>query len=202
MKFPKEEIILINKVRNIILTDDCSNIIEIGKEVLEHASFLNKYSKNIIDAYIKKLFECREFESVISFVEDLIKINLEDCNWYYYALASLIANKDLYYAKRLITKSKLLNDKSISYLIDPENANYSAIFNLHYELLDTIGLCLILINFINELITESLNIKMEDEYLIMRFFDLLNLLFEYGLDENIIEQFEKTIKTIYEVPLD
>ena len=202
MKFPKDEIMVINKVRSILLNNDCSNILEIGNEVLEHAQFLCQYSKNIIDAYIKKLFECREFEAVISLIEELIKKDLEDCNWYYYALASLIANKDLYYAKRLISKSKLLNDKSISYLVDAEDANYNAVFNLHYELLDLIGPCLILINFINELITESLNIKIDDEYLVMRFFDLLNLLFEYGLDEEIIEQFEKTIQTIYEVPLD
>ena len=99
-------------------------------------------------------------------------------------------------------KSKLLSDKSISYLIDKDEANYNAIFNLHYELLDKIGPCLIIINFINELIAESLNKELDDEYLVMRFFDLLNLLFEYGVDEDIIYLFEETIETIYEIPLD
>jgi len=202
IKFPKEEIRAIEKIRTALLDDNFEEIINLNDLVLEHAKFLNEFSKEILDTYIKTLFELRLFDNVVTLVEDLRKKELEDCKWYYNAFASLIANKDLLYVKRIMDKSKLLSDKSISYLIDKDEANYNAIFNLHYELLDKIGPCLIIINFINELIAESLNKELDDEYLVMRFFDLLNLLFEYGVDEDIIYLFEETIETIYEIPLD
>lgn len=202
IKFPKEEIQVIEKVRNAILNDNYQELLDLKESVINHAAFINQFSKQTLDTYIKTIFDLRLFEEVITIVEEIRLKDIEDCKWYYYVFASLIANKDFLYLKRILNKSKLLSDKSISYLIDKEEANYNAIFNLHYELLETIGPCLILINFINELISESLNNELDEEYLIMRFFDLLNLLFEYGVDEDIVYLFEETIKTIYEIPID
>lgn len=200
IKFPKEEIVFVEKLRNSIITKE--DIKEVVDEVLEHAKFLYQYNPKLLDTYIKTLFELRLFEMVINITEDLKKQNLESMDWYFYSFASLIANKDFLYVKRLIKKSELFSSPSIQYLIDPEEAHYSAILNLHPDLLDTIGPSLILINFTNELIQESLNQDIDDEYMIMRFFDLLNLLYEYSVDEKIIDLFDKTIKSIYEIPLE
>ena len=200
IKFPKEEIVFVEKLRNSIITKE--DIKEVVDEVFEHAKFLYQYNPKLLDTYIKTLFELRLFEMVINITEDLKKQNLESMDWYFYSFASLIANKDFLYVKRLIKKSELFSSPSIQYLIDPEEAHYSAILNLHPDLLDTIGPSLILINFTNELIQESLNQDIDDEYMIMRFFDLLNLLYEYSVDEKIIDLFDKTIKSIYEIPLE
>ena len=43
--------------------------------------------------------------------------------------------------------------------------------------------------------------KIDEEYIIMRFFDLLNLLYEYSIDEEIIGLFSKTVETIYEIKI-
>lgn len=200
IKFPKEEIIFVEKLRNSIIKRD--GIQDIANEVIEHAKFLYQYSQKLLDTYIKTLFELRQFEIVVNITEDLKKQSLEDMQWYYYSFASLIANKDFLYVKRMMKKSEFFSSASIQYLIDPEEAHYNAILNLHPDLFDSVGPCLILVNFVNELIQESLNQDIDDEYLIMRFFDLLNLLYEYSIDEKIIDLFDKTIKSIYEIPLE
>lgn len=201
IKFPKEEIVIVEKIRSSLIEKNINDLIELTPELLNHANFISQYYNNIIDVFIETLFEYRLFEKVISLVEELRKKDLESCTWYYYAFACLIANKDFYYAKSIISKSKLLNDKSIAYLIDVEDGNYNAVFNLHNELIETIGPCLIIINFINELFNESINKSLTDEYIVMRFFDLLNLLFEYGIEEEVIEKFETVIEIIYEIPI-
>ncbi len=198
IKFPKDEIVFVERLRNSILTKE--SIKDIANEVLVHGKFLYQYCQKLLNTYIKTLFELRQFEMVINLTEDLKKQNLESMDWYFYSFISIIADKDFLYVKRLIKKSELFSSPSIQYLIDPEEAHYSAILNLHPDLLDTIGPCLILINFANELIQESLNQEIDDEYMIMRFFDLLNLLYEYSVDDKIIKLFDKTIKCIYEIP--
>ncbi len=201
IKFPKEEIIIVENIRTALLKNDINCLIKLIPDLIKHSHFINKYYNNLINAVIEIMFNNRLFEKTINLIADLGKKELESCVWYFYTFACLIANKDFYYAKSIITKSKILSDKSLSYFIDVEEANYNKIFNLHSELIETIGPCLIMINFINELFSESLDKTLSDEYIVMRFFDLLNLLFEYGIEEEIIEQFEKVIEIIYEIPI-
>ena len=90
----------------------------------------------------------------------------------------LVARKDIYYAKSLINRSTLLNDQSLKSLINEDDGNYNQLLSLHDSLLYSITPCLIMINFINELLIESFKTKIDEDYIIMRYFDLLNLLFE------------------------
>jgi hypothetical protein len=62
----------------------------------------------------------------------------------------------------MMKKSEFFSSSSIQYLIDPEEAHYNAILNLHPDLFDSVGPCLILVNFVNELIQESLNQDIDD----------------------------------------
>lgn len=202
MKFPKDEIIIIESIRTTILNNDYNEVLKNYDKVIDNAFIINKYSEGLITKFIQLIFEMRLFEKVVNLVEQLKKQNLENFMWYYYALSSLIAKNDFYYAKSMIGRSKIINDPSIKYLIDVDEANYNGIINLHSSLLMSVGPCLIIINFINELIGESMNKKIDDEYIIMRFFDLLNLLYEYGLEDEIIEIFINTIETIYEIQVD
>lgn len=201
IKFPKEEIRLIETIRDYILNREYSQLLPLYDDVVKHSKFINQHNVSIINIYFKSLFEMREFEKIICLIEDLKKNDLESCQWYFYGFICLIAKKDLYYAKRFINNSKLFLDESINYLIKDDECNYNLIFSLHSTLLLTIGPCLILINFINELIVESFNQKIDDEYIIMRFFDLLNILYENGIDDEIITIFKETLETLYEIEI-
>lgn len=200
IKFPKEEIKVVEKIKQVISNKNL-NIKDFFDEVTKNVIFINTYYPKLLNQYIYKIFESRDFDLLLNIIEDFKKEDIENYEWYYYVFASLIANKDLLYIKRLINKSKLFSDPSIAYLIDPEESNYSNIFNLHSELLYTLGPTLILINFTNELIVETINNKLNDEYIMMRFFDLLNILYESGVEQQILIKFQKTLEIIYEITI-
>lgn len=201
IKFPKEETLIVQKIKNAYITHDYDSIIEEYDNVLNYCDFICNYYEDIILILIECLFNRRMFDQIILLVEELRKKEHESCEWYYYAFASLIANEDLYYIKSMIAKSSLLNDNAIKYYINDEGADYASIIGLHYELLNTVGPCLLLINFINEIFVETLNKEISKDYLMMRFFDLLNLLYEYGVEENILDIFKNTIEKIYEIQI-
>lgn len=201
IKFPKNETKIIEKIRTAYLTRDYNTIIDEYDNIINNSEFIYKHFKTGIEILIEVLFKKRDFNKVVICIEDLKKRNLENCKWYFYSLMSLIANEDLYYAKSIINKSQILNDPSIKYYIDDEGADYYRIINLHDDLLYSIGPCLIVINFINDLLEESIKNNVTKEYTIMRFFDLLNLLYESGADEKIIDIFKNCIETIYEIEI-
>jgi hypothetical protein len=58
-----------------------------------------------------------------------------------------------------------------------------------------------MINFINELLIESFKTKIDEDYIIMRYFDLLNLLFEYGVDDEFLDVFRNCLETLYEIDI-
>ena len=201
IKFPKEVTRKIEEIKEVIYEKQYSKVLNYYDEIIENAKSINNINQTLITEYIDILFEMRMFEKIISFVEELRKIELENFNWYYYVFVSLIYRKDFYYAKSIILRSKILQEDSIKYLIDENEINLNSVFNLHDSLFKSVAPCLIIINFINELIVEALNKKIDEEYIIMRFFDLLNLLYEYGIDEEIIGLFSKTVETIYEIKI-
>ena len=202
IKFPKEESIIAEQIKQAIITNNHQLLLKLYDEVIKHGLFLNKYNHDLLDKYILTLFDIREFEKVITIVEDLLKIGVEDCNWYFYALSILVAKNDIYYAKSLINRSLILNDQNIKTFIDEEEGNYNQLISLHDTLLFNIGPCLIMINFINELLAESFKIKIDEEYIVMRYFDLLNLLFEYGVDNEFLDIFRNCLETLYEIDID
>lgn len=202
IKFPKEEIRIIESIRTAIMNEDYSSFLSYYDDIINYSQLYNKYYNSILNIYIETLFKIKEFEKMILLVEELHKQEIENCMWYFYVFAYLIAKKDFYYVKAIISKSKLLASDSVKYLIDGEDVDYNAVFNLHPLILTTLGPCLIIINFLNELLVEVNNIKIDDEYILMRYFDLLNLLYEYGVDKELIDIFIKTIEILYEIKID
>lgn len=201
IKFPKKESIIVAQIIEAIETNNHTQIFMLYDDVITHGDFLNKYYHDLLNDYILFLFDIREFDKVINIVEDLMKKNIESCTWYYYVFCILIAKKDLYYVKSFINRSKILNDPNIKVFTSEDDANYNQLINLHDTLLYSIGPCLIIINFINELLSESLQVKIDEEYIIMRYFDLLNLLYEYGMEEDFIDIFRNCLETIYEIDI-
>lgn len=202
IKFPKEEIRIIESIRTAIMNENYSTFLLYYDDVIKYSQFYNKYYISVLNIYIETLFKIKEYEKMISLVEDLRKQEIENSMWYFYVIAYLISQKDFYYAKTIVSKSKLLVSDSIKYLIEGDDVDYNAIFNLHPIILSTIGPCLIIINFLNELLVEANNNKIDDEYILMRYFDLLNLLYEYGLEKEVIDIFIKTIEMLYEIKID
>lgn len=202
IKFPKEEKVILEKIYNAILEKDYNTFLNYYNEVIKHANFYNKYYSSLLNVYVETLFEIKQYDKLIMIVEELKKQNIENCMWYFYVIIYLISQKDFYYAKSIITKSKLLSTDSIKYLINEDDANYNSIISMHSVLLSTVGPCLIIINFLNELLTETLKNDVDDTYILMRFFELLNLLYEYGLDKEIIDIFIKSLEILYEIKIE
>lgn len=202
IKFPKEEKVILEKIYNAILEKDYNNFLNYYNEVIKHANFYNKYYSSLLNAYVETLFEIKQYDKLIMIVEELRKQNIENCMWYFYVIIYLISQKDFYYAKSIITKSKLLSTDSIKYLINEDDASYNSIISMHSVLLSTVGPCLIIINFLNELLTETLKNDVDDTYILMRFFELINLLYEYGLDKEIIDIFIKSLEILYEIKIE
>ncbi len=201
IKFPKEETRVLEIVRNALLKKDYKVLLEQYDNVFNYSMFINQYNEFIINSYVEALFKIKEYDKLLNLVEHLRSKDMESCNWYFYCLMYLLSNKDLFYAKSIISRSKILKDPSLNCYITEEESNYNMVFNLHYDLLITVGPCLILINFINELMIEVMNKKFDDEYMIMRLFDLLNLMYEYGVDDKVIDTFRIAIESLYEIEI-
>lgn len=201
IKFPKDKVVFIDLIKQLISSKNYKKLMLEYNNIISNSSFLNQYYPEILDTYFEILFDVKEYEKYITLVEELRKQEIENYMWYFYAFTILLYKKDLYYAKSLIIRSKILNDSSIKYLIQEDEGDYTQIINLHHSLQTTIGPCLVIINFINELLAEAYQNNMTDEYIIMRYFDLINLLFEYGINEEFITIFINAVETIYEIDI-
>lgn len=201
IKFPKDKVVFIDLIKQLISSKNYKKLMMEYNNIISNSSFLNQYYPEILDTYFEILFDVKEYEKYITLVEELRKQEIENYMWYFYAFTILLYKKDLYYAKSLIIRSKILNDSSIKYLIQEDEGDYTQIINLHPSLQTTIGPCLVIINFINELLAEAYQNNMTDEYIIMRYFDLINLLFEFGINEEFITIFINAVETIYEIDI-
>ena len=201
IKFPKQNILFLNEIKQLIISRDYKSLLNEYNNIILNASFLKQYSIDVLNNYFEILFTIKEYDKYITLIEELRKQEIENYSWYFYLFTILLYKKDIYYAKSIISRSKLLNDSSIKYLISEEEGNYSQVINLHDLLFQEVGPCLILVNFINELLTETFNMEINDEYIIMRYFDLINLLYEYGVSEDFILIFTNALETIYEIDI-
>ena len=201
IKFPKQNILFLNEIKKLIINRDYKSLLNEYNNIILNASFLNQYAVDALNNYFDILFDIKEYDKYITLVEELKKKDIENFKWYFYLFTILLHKKDIYYAKSIISRSKILNYSSIKYLISEEEGNYGQVMNLHNLLLQEVGPCLILVNFINELLSESFNMEINDEYIIMRYFDLINLMFEYGMSEDFISIFTNTLETIYEIDI-
>lgn len=201
IKFPKQNILFLNEIKQLIISRDYKSLLNEYNNIILNASFLKQYSIDVLNNYFEILFTIKEYDKYITLIEELRKQEIENYSWYFYLFTILLYKKDIYYAKSMISRSKLLNDSSIKYLISEEEGNYSQVINLHDLLFQEVGPCLILVNFINELLTETFNMEINDEYIIMRYFDLINLLYEYGVSEDFILIFTNALETIYEIDI-
>ncbi len=169
-------------------------------EIVNNLSYVQNYHPEIMTKLLESLFRMKKFDEVIATGTIFLNKSYSNFDIYYYILASHIGKIDFIKAIELIKNDKVLSDPSIKFYYSKEEANYSNIHNLSKELFMMCGNCLLLINYIVEIVEEFPNTNdINKEYLLLRYFDLLNMLYEQGFEENIIERFSLAMTVIFEL---
>lgn len=198
IKFPKEKTQLINRIYDAYELDDYALIYSFKEDLV--ASISSLPDERVYDILLEATFNLYLFEDVIMIGDEYIKQGYESFDLYYYALLSYIALVDIYQAKNLIRRSKLLNSEGIKYFYSHEGANYSNILGLSYGLFEQAALCLLVINFVSEVASEMAgDIIVDQEYLLYRFFDLINMVYELGYEDDIIVELERVLKIVFQL---
>lgn len=199
MKFPKEETLIITEINKLYEANKYSSIVKMYDKIVNNIEVIASIDEKCITKVIESLFYSKLFDKIIAFVDGVRNKGFESFNWYFYAFASLLGNEDFYYARSIIKKSQILNDATIQSYLSEDGANYSNILGMNEELLNTAGPCLIMINFLNELIGETLTTFVDKKYVLMRYFDLLNILVEYGASIDLLDMLDNTIKICFDL---
>lgn len=198
IKFPKNKVNLMNKVYDAYNDEDYRLVLSYKNEVLEY--FDEYQEEEVFQIICESYFELSAFEECVSFGEQLIKLGYEDFEVYFYMIASLIALVDIFKAKSLIMRSKLLNEEGVAFYHSKDGANYSNIISLSDELFEQAAPCLLLVNYINEVSREIAgDIEIDKEYLLFRMFDLINLIYELGYESEIITMMDRVLKIVFNI---
>lgn len=198
IKFPKEKTRLVNRIYDAYELENYQLIFSLKDEIINNLESLRE--EKVLDILLESTFGLYLFEEVIMLGDEYIKQKYESFDLYYYALLSYIALNDIYQARNLIRRSALLNSEGIKYYFSQEGANYSNILGLSYGLFEQAAPCLLIVNFITEISSEMLGkIEVDQEYLLLRFFDLINMVYELGYDDEIIIQLEKALKIVFQL---
>lgn len=198
LKFPKEKTKLVNSFYEAYINEDYHKIVKLKDELLDNYELLKE--EEIYEKLIESYFNLYAFEEVVTIGDELIKLTYESFDLYYYMLASLISLVDIYRADSLIKRSTLLNEEAIKFYYQNRGANYSNILTLSQYLYSEASPCLLMVNYVQEVAKEVVgNIELDREYLLFRFFDLINMIYELGYDEWIILKLEKTLKIMFEI---
>lgn len=200
IKFPKEKTKLINSFNDAFENQNYRKAIEFKDELLENFELLK--TETIYDKLLEAYFNLYAFEEVVIIGDELIKNAYESFDLYFYMLASLVSLVDIYRANALIKKSDLLNEDTIKFYYQNHGANYSNILTLSQHLFFETTCCLLMVNYVLEVSKEVVgNIDLDREYLLFRFFDLINMVYELGYDEWVIVKLEKTLKIMFEIDI-
>lgn len=194
MRFPKEKVLITTQFNDLKKKNDIFGIAKMKDQVLENYEVLEP---NIFSKLVSSTFIIGNFDDTIKIGNELIAKNIETFDILYYTLLSLIARTDIYQAMSLIKKSKILNLEEIKKFHSLEGANYSNLLNFSAALSSS-TLTLLVVNFIEGIAREMTgNIDVDRDYLLFRFFDLINMVYEIGYPYEIIEELSKAIKLIF-----
>lgn len=198
MKFPKERVFINSKIKEYLSNEDHFSIRKLKDEILSNYETLDNYA---FENLIRSTFIVGDFDQTIIIFSDLFQKGIETFPILYYGFLSFLANTDIYQVLSYIRKSTLLQSNNYQEYTNKEGANYSNILYLskleHYA-----TLTLILINFIEGISREVIgNIEIDQEYILFRFFDLINMLFEIGYPVEIISSLSSSLRIIYNLDM-
>lgn len=192
MKFPKEKAVITSKIKELMEKKDYYSIYQAKDDILLNYQVLDR---SLFTDLISSVFLIGNFDEAISIGSDLMKKDIETFDILYYTLLSLLANTDIYQAMSVIRKSPLLNLDEVKEYHASDGANYSNL--LHYADSTSI-LSLLIVNFIEGLSREMTgHPDIDREYILFRFFDLINMVYELGFPLAIIEDLGRALKVIF-----
>lgn len=194
MKFPKERVTINAKIKEHLKNQEYFEILKLKDEIFENLESLDEYA---IETLIMVAFHLGDFDQVIIIYSELFKRGMESFAISYYGFLAMLANIDIFQAVSYIKKSELLNQNAIKEYFLSDGANYSNI--LFLGKVDAYGpLALVLVNFINGISKEVVgNVEIDSEYILFRFFDLINMLYEIGYPDEIISKLTQALKIIF-----
>ncbi len=198
MKFPKERVVINTRVKEYLNNNKYYEVIKMKDEIFSSLDVLDDYA---VDALIKSAFIVGDFDMVGLIFSECFKHRKESFALLYYGMLGFLANVDIYQAVSYIKKSELLNQASIKEYFEKDGANYSNI--LYLSRIDTYGpLALILVNFIDGIAREIVgNDDIDREYILFRFFDLINMLYEIGYPDEIITKLTGALKVMFNLEI-
>lgn len=195
MKFPKEKVRLVNLIKEYLEQEDFYSIYKLKDDIF--LSFDELKQTSIFNHLLYATFNLGHFDGVILISDELQKKGYESFELIYFTLLSFIANTDIYQAVLFIKKSKILNMEEIKVYHSIDGANYSNI--LHFdETLSSSTLALVITNFVEGIAREMIGDRIIDqEYILYRFFDLINLILELGYPAVIINELTEVMKVVF-----
>lgn len=198
MRFPREKALIINQINDYKSNEDYYGIAKMKNLILDN---YQQCDAEIYEDLIRATFVIGNYDEAILIANDLIAKNVETFTVIYYALLSALGNNDIYQAKSIIKKSQLLNSSEIKNLYSKDGANYSQLLT-HVHSLPGLALALIITNFVEGLARElASGVEIDQEYLLFRFFDLINMLYEIGYPSVIIRELAKVMKIIFNIDI-
>ena len=184
LKFPKEKVQYINIITELKEYKKYQEIIKYQERLFQNFDLLR--DSFVFDYLALAFFELGYYQDVIDIYYELSKLKYESFHILYLTLPSLIAKDDIYQASYLIKKSNLLKDESFTSYLASDEANFFNLTSLDDDAFGDVILTLVLVNYIQAIAKESLYQDITSEYLLYRFYDLINIILEVGFSEKII----------------
>jgi hypothetical protein len=193
-----EQIQLAKRIDHLMQENDFASVFQLRFQVLSQWDRVSQWDNKMklsIDKVLMAGFVLKQFKHTLIFGQQLLAKNYESMEMLYYLLLSALGERDLYLALSLIKNSKILNEPEIAEYHVWENTNYTNILMLPIHSLYS-RLTLVLMVFCEGLGREqSYGSNQDANYLYVRWFDLLNMLYEMGYPEEMMEEL-KNITTI------
>ena len=184
----------LKRYSEVIKILDEAKLIDIMKN--DDFNIINETS-DVINMYIKSLYYTSRFDKLIMTSSEVNKLNYEGSSYLviYYTILSFLGLFDLLGINMYLRQNIII--KAILPQIENCEMSYSSFSNLpEYE-----KKAMVLINFIYELEREiyvpSSKVSLNNEYLLTRFYDLINLLNDYGFGEELILDITDDISNIF-----
>ncbi|MGD9605501.1 MAG: hypothetical protein AB7V00_05045 [Bacilli bacterium] len=195
MNSPEKQSKLALKIAKLWETNDLKTIYSLRHEVINN---LEENNKQIDDVFMAG-FVLKEFRNNFIFGQQLLAKNYESMAMLYYLLLSCIGDHNLFAALAIIKNSQILNEKEYQEFHNWENANYAHLLTLPAT--DIFTSLVVLVMVYCEGLGRELNFadSQNDHILLVRWFDQINMLYEIGYPEEIIDELQKVSSIIFTI---
>lgn len=198
IRFPKEKIKFANTIQEAFNNKDYKFVISNKQEIIDNANIY--LDTKTIDILVESYFESGYFDDVVTIYDELIKKDIESFDMIYHTLLSYLSYMDIYQARSLIKRSKLLNNELIKQFYINDGANYTAVINLNDKQFNQMGYCLIIVIFIVELSKEMINtLSIDSRYVFLRYFDMVNTVYELSGDTDLAQELARVLNRLFQI---